>query len=248
MQQVTRPHDYVPRHGGRPSSRWRRRLVAVLGLVAAAVAVGVVELPGEDADLGVDVVAAGSSQLSEQVWAPGRGGPLEPVAEDLVAFPAAESPPVAVAPVVGLPSLPPPTLVAPEEVWVLPSDGEVTSDFGPRWGRQHSGMDLAAGYGAPVYAASAGTVVDAGWAGGYGRRVQLEHEWGVVTTYGHASELLVEVGDVVGAGDVIALEGSTGRSTGPHVHLAVRLGGVDGPKVDPRPFLEARGVEVPPAG
>ena len=246
MPRARRPYDHAPRHaappvrGGRPTS-------ALLAVVAvAALAVGVVDevvLGGESALPS----ASAAPQTPVPAWNSGRGGPLEPE-DDVAVSPAAESRTTVRTAPTSVPSLPPPTLVAPDEVWVLPSAGEVTSEFGPRWGRQHSGLDLAAGYGAQVHAASAGTVLDAGWSGGYGLRVQLQHEWGVVTTYGHASQLLVEVGDVVEAGDLVALEGSTGRSTGPHVHFEVRLGGVDGPKVDPRPFLEARGVEVPPAG
>lgn len=118
----------------------------------------------------------------------------------------------------------------------------VTSSFGPRRdpfiGRpaHHSGIDFRAPTGAPVLAAGAGTVVGAGWNGGYGRMVEIDHGRGLTTRYAHMSRISVQEGDRIEKGAVIGRVGSTGRSTGPHLHFEVRRGG---DAVDPRPFLRA---------
>ena len=112
--------------------------------------------------------------------------------------------------------------------------GTVTSGFGTRWGRSHEGIDIAVGSGTPVQAAAAGTVVVAGWMSGYGNIVVIDHGDGLSTAYAHNSTLAVGQGVVVGAGSVIALSGSTGHSTGPHVHFEVR---VSGAPVDPLVYL-----------
>jgi murein DD-endopeptidase MepM/ murein hydrolase activator NlpD len=101
----------------------------------------------------------------------------------------------------------------------------VTSGFGMRWGRMHEGIDIAVGYGTPVHAAAAGRVVYAGWMSGYGNIVVLDHGGGLSTAYGHNTSVSVSVGQEVAAGQVIASSGSTGHSTGPHVHFEVRVGG-----------------------
>jgi len=100
----------------------------------------------------------------------------------------------------------------------------------------HSGIDLAGPMGTPVYATADGVVGRAGWARGYGNLVQLEHGKGIETRYGHLSKILVHVGQHVKRGDLIAKMGSTGRSTGSHLHYEVRL---DGHAVNPLPFLQS---------
>lgn len=115
-----------------------------------------------------------------------------------------------------------------------PVAGPVTSGFGSRWGRRHEGIDIAVGSGAPVHAAAAGTVIYVGWIPGYGNIVVIDHGSGLSTAYGHNSSLVVGQGASVGKGFVIALSGSTGHSTGPHVHFEVR---VDGAPVDPLEYL-----------
>ncbi|MBE8955641.1 MAG: peptidoglycan DD-metalloendopeptidase family protein [Quinella sp. 2Q5] len=113
----------------------------------------------------------------------------------------------------------------------LPVAGEITSEFGwrthPIFGsaRFHSGIDIGADYGVPIHAAASGVVIEAGWIGGYGNTVMIEHGSGIVTLYGHNESLAVSVGQSVNQGDVIAYCGSTGNSTGPHCHFEVRLGG-----------------------
>jgi murein DD-endopeptidase MepM/ murein hydrolase activator NlpD len=115
-----------------------------------------------------------------------------------------------------------------------PVSGPVTSGFGVRWGRMHEGIDIAVGSGTPVHAAAAGTVIYAGWLGGYGNLVVVDHGNGLSTAYGHNSTLASSVGQAVAAGQVIAYSGSTGHSTGPHVHFEVR---VNGSPVDPLGYL-----------
>ena len=122
-----------------------------------------------------------------------------------------------------------------------PGTGSLTSPYGRRWGRLHGGIDLAAGVGAPIFAVTDGTVVSAGSEGGYGRTVRLLHGDGTVSVYAHLSQLLVSGGERVEAGQQIGEEGSTGQSTGPHLHFEIR---VEGAPVDPRAWLRERGVDL----
>jgi murein DD-endopeptidase MepM/ murein hydrolase activator NlpD len=115
-----------------------------------------------------------------------------------------------------------------------PVSGPITSPFGVRWGRMHEGIDIAVGTGTPVHAAAGGTVIYAGWMEGYGNLVVIDHGNGLSTAYGHNSALASSVGQSVSAGQVIAYSGSTGHSTGPHVHFEVR---VNGAPVDPLGYL-----------
>lgn len=121
-----------------------------------------------------------------------------------------------------------------------PASGEITSPFGyrthPIWGTTiyHAGIDIGVDEGVPVHAADGGTVVWSGWMGGYGYAVVIDHGNGLSTLYGHNSELVVSEGEAVGKGQVIAYAGSTGNSTGPHVHFEVR---VNGDPVDPMGYL-----------
>ena len=113
----------------------------------------------------------------------------------------------------------------------LPVSGRVTSGFGERfhpilgYARMHKGVDLAASYGAPIAAAAPGKVIAAGWAGGYGREVVIVHGGGIQTRYGHMSRLAAAVGQTVSQGQVIGYVGSSGLSTGPHVHYEVLKNG-----------------------
>jgi len=101
----------------------------------------------------------------------------------------------------------------------------ISSDYGPRWGRMHNGTDFALSSGENIYAAESGTVCYAGYCGGYGNLVKIEHDNGMQTCYAHCSEIIVSDGQRVERGDVIALVGSTGNSTGPHLHFEVVSGG-----------------------
>lgn len=107
-----------------------------------------------------------------------------------------------------------------------PTTGTISSRFGTRWGRAHTGLDVAADTGTPIYAAASGTVTNASVFGGYGNLIIINHGNGVETYYGHCSKIYVNVGDKVETGDLIGLVGSTGNSTGPHLHLEIRVNGV----------------------
>ncbi|HXV85232.1 MAG TPA: peptidoglycan DD-metalloendopeptidase family protein [Gemmatimonadales bacterium] len=113
--------------------------------------------------------------------------------------------------------------------------GQVGSDAGQE---VHPGLDIAVPSGTPIRAAGGGTIAETGDDPEYGKFVLIEHPEGFQTLYGHASRLLVGAGDIVSAGQVIGLSGSTGRSTAPHLHFETRQGGRP---VDPRPLLRARG-------
>jgi len=117
---------------------------------------------------------------------------------------------------------------------IWPVDGIVVSGFGMRWGRMHEGIDVTASTGTPVRAAAAGTIIHAGWLGGYGNLVVVDHGNGLATAYAHASAILVVVGQQVGQGEMVSLVGSTGNSSGPHLHFEVRVNGV---AVDPLLYL-----------
>lgn len=121
--------------------------------------------------------------------------------------------------------------------WPLPNYDIITSEFGPRWGTNHNGLDISGSdvYGADIVASDGGTVILAQEDNsGYGRYVIIDHGNGYQTLYGHCSELCVSAGDKVSAGQKIAEVGSTGYSTGPHLHFEI----IDnGTKIDPYPFL-----------
>lgn len=121
-----------------------------------------------------------------------------------------------------------------------PVSGEITSPYGyrvhPIWGTTiyHSGIDIGVDEGTPVHAADSGVIVWSGWMGGYGYAVVIDHGNGLSTLYGHNSELAVDEGQSVSKGQVVAYAGSTGNSTGPHVHFEVRE---NGDSVDPMGYL-----------
>lgn len=120
------------------------------------------------------------------------------------------------------------------EAFIWPARGVLTSRFGWRWRRHHDGIDISAPRGSPIGAARVGVVVFAGWYYGYGRTVMVDHGNGVRTIYGHASAILVRVGQQVSAGQLIARVGSTGNATGPHLHFEVRI---NGQPVNPLKYL-----------
>ncbi|MDQ1496678.1 MAG: hypothetical protein QOI86_18, partial [Actinomycetota bacterium] len=107
--------------------------------------------------------------------------------------------------------------------FIWPVQGVLTSGFGPRWGRMHTGIDIAAPAGTPIHAAKAGEVIYAGWLNGYGNTVVLDHGDGIATLYGHQSRLGSTEGQTLNQGDVLGFVGSTGHSTGNHLHFEVRI-------------------------
>jgi murein DD-endopeptidase MepM/ murein hydrolase activator NlpD len=117
---------------------------------------------------------------------------------------------------------------------IWPAAGPVTSPFGMRWGKLHPGIDIGAPYGAPIVAAAAGRVIYCGWEGGYGNLTVIDNGNGIATAYGHQSSIIVACGADVTQGQTIGYVGSTGYSTGPHLHFEVR---VNGSPVDPLGYL-----------
>ena len=130
------------------------------------------------------------------------------------------------------------------KAWVNPLGGNysLSSNYGWRWGRLHSGQDMACPTGTPVRSISSGVVTFSGWAGNLGYKVEILHWDGTVSWYGHNSKLRVSEGQRVEPGQLIALAGSTGNSTGPHVHLEIHPNG--GNAVPPKRWLAARGVNI----
>jgi murein DD-endopeptidase MepM/ murein hydrolase activator NlpD len=180
---------------------------------------------------GVDVARILSQLGNSRAEAPAEGGPFVP-------------PPKADA--VTTNALSPEKLAALEALSkTLPiaaplAHYEIGSRFGPRVDpfnhrrAFHTGIDMDAPYSSPVYATAPGTVIYAGWLGDYGKVVEIDHGFGIVTLYAHLRRCLVTVGQTVPAQAEIGLVGTTGRSTGPHVHYEVR---VDGQPQDPEKFL-----------
>jgi murein DD-endopeptidase MepM/ murein hydrolase activator NlpD len=135
---------------------------------------------------------------------------------------------------------------ATPSIW--PTEGQITSLFGYRFsplrrddgesGEFHPGIDIANSPDTLVYATADGTVLFSGWSHGYGNLVVIDHGYGIQTVYGHTSKALVKVGDRIGKGQVIAYMGTTGRSTGAHLHYEVRR---QGRPVNPMQFLKVRG-------
>src|SRR5437660_1178212 len=117
---------------------------------------------------------------------------------------------------------------------IWPVNGPVTSPFGYRWGRLHAGIDIGVPYGTPIHAAAAGTVVLAGWVGGYGNYTCIDHGGGLATCYAHQSSFATSSGATVAQGEVIGYVGCTGHCFGPHLHFEVRINGTP---VDPLGYL-----------
>jgi hypothetical protein len=141
---------------------------------------------------------------------------------------------------------PRPRPIAPAVVgrWVNPlPEATVTSCFGQRWGRLHAGVDLAAPDGTRIMSAGAGVIVRAGVESGYGNAVLVDHGDGYLTHYGHMSVLAVTPGQPVAAGEQLGNEGSTGHSTGPHLHFEVHQG-TYGNRIEPTGWLRAHGVTI----
>ena len=122
--------------------------------------------------------------------------------------------------------------------FLWPAKGVFTSGYGWRWGRMHKGIDIANNVGTPIVAAKDGIVAYSGWSSGYGYLVELNHGDGTSTRYAHNSRLLVRKGQLVPQGQTISLMGSTGRSTGPHLHFEILPAGRGA--VNPLQFLPAR--------
>ncbi|WP_107987397.1 M23 family metallopeptidase [Rhodococcus sp. OK519] len=138
--------------------------------------------------------------------------------------------------------MPAPVLLPPRPAVVQPVAGFLTSSYGPRWGTHHNGIDIGADMGTPILSAADGVIVDAGPASGFGLWVRVQHTDGTITVYGHVDTFVVNVGQPVLAGDLIATVGNRGQSTGPHLHLEVW--NPSGYQVDPLIWLHDSGVAI----
>ena len=120
---------------------------------------------------------------------------------------------------------------------IWPANGRVTGYFGElrSGGHIHKGLDIGTFIGANVYAAGSGKVIFTGWQGGYGNTIMIHHGSGITTLYGHLEKILIKYGQIISKGDVIGLVGSTGKSTGPHLHYEIRI---NGERVDPMNYLQ----------
>jgi murein DD-endopeptidase MepM/ murein hydrolase activator NlpD len=126
--------------------------------------------------------------------------------------------------------------------YVLPAEGSFTSPFGPRWGVQHYGIDIAGRFGSPIRAVADGVVIEAGPASGFGLWVRVQHSDGTISVYGHMDSITIKEGASVKAGQQIARMGNRGQSTGTHLHL--EIWDSSGRKIDPRAWLRERGIRV----
>jgi murein DD-endopeptidase MepM/ murein hydrolase activator NlpD len=117
---------------------------------------------------------------------------------------------------------------------IVPSRGSISSNFGVRWGKMHEGIDIAAPMNTPIYAAMDGKVIYSDWETGYGKVIKIAHSNNIETIYGHCNSLNTKKNQNVKKGDLIGYVGSTGNSTGPHLHFEVRI---SGKPVDPSPYI-----------
>ena len=225
------PSSPQSRHQG-PEGKYRgrrrvqttpgRRYLAVLTtafLGATLVALGAgAAMPGHAGALGL-ASADSSAELGDRVIAEGPASRNERSRADTATF---DQP-------------------APD-VWLLPvNDYHVTSGFKFRWGRPHNGIDMAAAEGTPMFAAARGKVTVCRFNGGFGNNVQIDHGKGVTTVYGHAAKLFCREGQIVEAGQKIALVGNTGHSFGAHLHFEVRQ---KGKPIEPTAFMRKHGVDI----
>nr|WP_231922481.1 M23 family metallopeptidase [Micromonospora krabiensis] len=229
-----------------PSRRTRLLVVGAVAAVGLAVAgVAVAATGDEPAPKTVAVDAQARAEAVDRADRSARESPA-PVTPSASPASPTPSPSTATPKAKATTTTPKPKKTTkPKPAWVIPMKGaQITSCFGQRWGTLHAGIDFAMPAGTPIHAAAAGTVVKAGDAGdGYGNSVFIDHGNGYLTHYAHQSRLAVAVGDKVSAGEVIGYEGSTGDSTGPHLHFEVHQGQMWN-QIDPAPFLRARGINV----
>jgi murein DD-endopeptidase MepM/ murein hydrolase activator NlpD len=229
------PPSRLPRHAAAETSRSRAVLPPAVLLASAALAFGGLAVLPDSAASAVRVTAAAATSTLV-VDEPGTQSPSQKDFDALYGINAVKPP---VRPRVA-PRASRARRSAPSPMWVRPGVGVFTSGFKMRWGRMHTGIDLAGPYGSPVRAVGAGTVIEADQESGYGNIVKVQLLDGTVTYYAHLSRILVHSGPVT-AGQEIAKEGDTGHSTGPHLHFEVRIGGVP---INPIPWLAKRGIFI----
>ncbi len=224
-------------YGCRPRSiRWRRVSLAALSAVEETMDSKVRRMRGAISDLGLNM-----AQLEAAVPRVAMGGPYVPVKLAADAGPFERQIYRVATTRAQVEKLNRTLALVPYRKPVV-GEVEFTSGFGirsdPFLGRpaMHTGLDFRAATGDPIRATANGRVTSAAYAGGYGKMVEIDHGNGLATRYGHMSEIHVKVGDTIKIGQVIGLVGSTGRSTGSHLHYETRI---DGEAVDPQKFLRA---------
>lgn len=230
-----------------PPSRPRAALLPGVLLAAAGVAFGgLAAFPASAADIAPRVTAASALQPVE-LPAPEPVAPANVALGQALALGLAEAnkpkpaaPPARASRSRGVAPAPDGEQVR-ERLFVRPATGRLTSSYGRRWGRLHAGIDVAGRSGSPIRAVAEGTVLEAGWQGGYGRAVRVIHDDGTITLYAHMSSLSVRTGERVSAGERLGGEGATGNVTGVHLHFEVRINGTP---VNPATWLRKRGVAL----
>jgi murein DD-endopeptidase MepM/ murein hydrolase activator NlpD len=219
--------------------------VGILGLGLAGVSAAVTN----NGDNATPVAASASSDAQARTDEAGRADRAARPPAAATAAPATGTapvtPPKAVVPAPAAKPAPAPKKPKPAPAWVSPMPGaRLTSCYGMRWGVLHAGVDFAKPANTPEYAVGAGTVIAAGWTySGYGSSVMIDHHNGYFTHYAHQNKTVVRVGQKVKAGQLIGYEGSTGDSTGPHLHFEVHRGSLWN-QIDPAPWLRAHGVRL----
>jgi murein DD-endopeptidase MepM/ murein hydrolase activator NlpD len=241
----------APRAPRSTSRRTPRRAGVVVGVLAGGVLLSTALAPSANAEADADTTVQWE-RTTEPTPDP-EPTPLLPESPALVEGPVgtdAAAPDVPAATTAPAPtrapraraarSAPRPQVVRPVSTYRISA---TFGDSGSRWSSgRHTGLDFAAPYGTPVRAVAAGRVVEAGWDGSYGNAVVIEHAGGVRTRYAHLASDSVRVGEQVAAGEKIGAVGSTGNSSGNHLHLEVITAG--GGFTDPRDWLRDKGVRV----
>lgn len=227
------PPSRPPRHAAAPRSRRRSAAVPAVLLLSVGASLGGLALFPRGLPAPISLTAAAASAplvLAQQQMIVLNHRDLSRLDDNAAVAPSREGPRASR-------DRPP---VAPPAEYVRPGVGVLTSGFKFRWGRLHPGIDLAGPYGSPIRAVTAGQIIFAGWESGYGNFVQIRHDDGVVSCYGHMSRILISGGRVT-AGEQIGEEGSTGFSTGPHLHFEIRISDVP---IDPIPWLASHGIII----
>lgn len=214
----------LPRPPGRRGPMWLAALVAgaVVAAVPSTLGTASVGLPGSAADYGLGVAYdlglaggmedAGVRQSITEAEAQAR---LQEIAA---------------------------SRAAREPKFVRPVEARMTTCYCMRWGSMHTGVDLAAPLGTPIYAVTDGVVLRAGPASGFGYAIWVKDEWGNVQVYGHMRYIYVEAGQAVEAGQKISAVGNEGQSTGPHLHYEIRRGSMTGRAINVQEWLAERGI------
>lgn len=225
--------------------------VALSALVGTSAATfGAPETPASDTSItagSAETIAAGQSPYRFTAYTPAEAQGPQGAAPVSAPIPWEEH---REAVALALPELPPLPAIAPPPPprphTVRPVNGRLTSYYGARWGTAHNGIDFGDPIGAPVFAVTDGTVIETGPASGFGLWVRIQQDDGTIGVFGHVNEILVQPGQHVNAGDVVATVGNRGQSTGPHLHYEVHVpdGSLYGAPIDPHPWLAARGVDA----